>query len=154
MCRHLLPPSAQQARALGKHIRALGPAFRAEAVIVSPLTRTLETAAGVFGAGPWQSGDPQPPLMREQVGGTGQPPASSFVQGWWGAHAGGKMLVCVKRMLRHHLVCHEQAHTLPLSADSGARQAVGTARHQCIGLPTIHCLGGVQVRPAGTVELV
>lgn len=64
-----LASCSRQARALGKHIRALGPAFRADAIIVSPLTRTLETAAGVFGAGPWQSGDPQPPLMREQVGG-------------------------------------------------------------------------------------
>ncbi|PRW45389.1 phosphoglycerate mutase 1 isoform X2 [Chlorella sorokiniana] len=64
---HLTDFGWRQARALGKHIRALGPAFRADAVIVSPLTRTLETAAGVFGAGPWQSGDPQPPFMLEQT---------------------------------------------------------------------------------------
>lgn len=152
MCRHLLPPSAQQARALGKHIRTLGPAFRADAVIVSPLTRTLETAAGVFGAGPWQSGDPQPPLMREQVG-RGWTAPSECSCGELGQMQFARCLSASNRMLRHHLVCHEQ-HTLPMSADSGARQAVGAARHQCIGLPTIHCLGGVQVRPTGTVELV
>ncbi|KAI7841457.1 hypothetical protein COHA_004852 [Chlorella ohadii] len=64
---HLTDFGWRQARALGKHIRALGPAFRADAIIVSPLTRTLETAAGVFGQGAWQSGDPQPPLMLEQT---------------------------------------------------------------------------------------
>jgi hypothetical protein len=41
-------------------------------VIVSPLTRTLETAAGVFGAGAWQEGEQQPPLMLEQVEGGGR----------------------------------------------------------------------------------
>lgn len=65
---HLTDFGWRQARALGRHIRALGGAFRADAIIVSPLTRTLETAAGVFGGECWQQGDPQPPLMLEQVG--------------------------------------------------------------------------------------
>ena len=50
---HLTPAGWQQALALRAHLAGLGPAFRPGLVVVSPLTRTLETAAGVFGA-PWQ----------------------------------------------------------------------------------------------------
>jgi phosphohistidine phosphatase SixA len=57
-----------QAWALNWHIKQLGSRFRVDAVVVSPLTRTLETAAGVFGSGPWREGsNSQPPLMLEQV---------------------------------------------------------------------------------------
>ena len=64
---HLTPTGWQQAWALNSHIRALGTAFCADLVVVSPLVRTLETAAGVFGAGRWQADEPQPPLMLVQV---------------------------------------------------------------------------------------
>ncbi|KAL4853906.1 Phosphoglycerate mutase-like protein [Chlorella vulgaris] len=57
-----------QAWALNWHIKQLGSRFRVDAVVVSPLTRTLETAAGVFGSGPWREGSSsQPPLMLEQT---------------------------------------------------------------------------------------
>lgn len=48
---HLTTVGWQQAAALRRHIQGL-PGFRADLVVVSPLTRTLETAAGVFGGGP------------------------------------------------------------------------------------------------------
>lgn len=64
-----LPPLTHslQALVLNKHIQGLGSSFRVDAVVVSPLTRTLETAAGVFGRGRWPEGDTQPPLMVAQV---------------------------------------------------------------------------------------
>lgn len=64
---HLTAEGWAQALALGQHIRSLGPTFRADAVVISPLTRALETAAGAFGVGPWQRSDPQPPFMVEQT---------------------------------------------------------------------------------------
>lgn len=54
---HLTPLGWQQAHALRGHLRSLGPAFRADVVVISPLTRTLETAAGAFGTGKWCLGD-------------------------------------------------------------------------------------------------
>lgn len=51
---HLTPAGWEQALALRAHLAGLGPAFRPGLVVVSPLTRTLQTAAGVFGSGPWQ----------------------------------------------------------------------------------------------------
>lgn len=43
---HLTDFGWRQAAALGRHIRGLGAEFRADAVVVSPLTRTLETVGG------------------------------------------------------------------------------------------------------------
>lgn len=53
---HLTDLGWRQAHALGRHIHAMGAAFRADVVVVSPLTRTLETAAAAFGRGPWAPG--------------------------------------------------------------------------------------------------
>ncbi|KAI3425092.1 hypothetical protein D9Q98_008470 [Chlorella vulgaris] len=65
---HLTDFGWHQAWALNWHIKQLGSRFRVDAVVVSPLTRTLETAAGVFGSGPWREGsNSQPPLMLEQT---------------------------------------------------------------------------------------
>jgi hypothetical protein len=64
---HPSPVPTLQALALNKHIQGLGSGFQVDAVVVSPLTRTLETAAGVFGRGRWQEGDAQLPLMVAQV---------------------------------------------------------------------------------------
>lgn len=64
---HLTPYGWAQARKLNSHIKQLGSRFRADAIIVSPLMRTLETAAGVFGSGLWQEDDLPPPLMLRQV---------------------------------------------------------------------------------------
>lgn len=63
---HLTPYGWAQARKLNSHIKQLGSRFRADAIIVSPLMRTLETAAGVFGSGLWQEDDLPPPLMLRQ----------------------------------------------------------------------------------------
>jgi hypothetical protein len=52
---HLTPRGWQQARALGRHMFTHLPCLEVQLVVVSPLMRTLETAAGVFGldsAGP------------------------------------------------------------------------------------------------------
>lgn len=46
---HLTPTGWKQAAALKAHIQKLEPQLGIQVVIVSPLTRTLETAVGVFG---------------------------------------------------------------------------------------------------------
>lgn len=45
-----------------------------------------------------------------------------------------------------HCCCLSGRPPQLLPADLGTWQAVGAARHQRCGLPTIHCLGGLQVR--------
>lgn len=47
---HLTPRGWAQTAALQQHLQALQPQLGIELVVVSPLRRTLETAAGVFGA--------------------------------------------------------------------------------------------------------
>ncbi|KAF6262965.1 histidine phosphatase superfamily [Scenedesmus sp. NREL 46B-D3] len=47
---HLTPRGWAQTAALQQHLAALQPQLDVELVVVSPLRRTLETAAGVFGA--------------------------------------------------------------------------------------------------------
>ncbi|CAL8471428.1 g10970 [Coccomyxa elongata] len=61
---HLTPFGWHQAAALQQHIKALQPPLDIEVVIVSPLMRTLETAAGVFGGG----SETAQPLMLRQTG--------------------------------------------------------------------------------------
>eukprot|EP00884_Botryococcus_braunii_P017257 jgi/Botrbrau1/4214/Bobra.0044s0017.1 len=46
---HLTPFGWQQTEVLRNHIQSSQPPYNVEVVIVSPLTRTLETAVGVFG---------------------------------------------------------------------------------------------------------
>ena len=60
---HLTERGWRQAHALRDHIAALPEPLRVEAVIVSPLSRALETAAGAFGGGTWRSASEGPLLM-------------------------------------------------------------------------------------------
>ena len=60
---HLTDHGWRQAHALRNHHAALPEPLRVDAVIVSPLSRALETAAGAFGGGAWRSADDGPPLM-------------------------------------------------------------------------------------------
>jgi len=53
----------QQVDNLRKHIWKTGIASRIELVVTSPLTRTMQTAVGVFGGGGYIDGDASPPLM-------------------------------------------------------------------------------------------
>lgn len=56
-----------QAHALGRHMRGQAPTSGVQLVVVSPLVRALETAAGVFGLDPGQCGSEPPTwLMAEQ----------------------------------------------------------------------------------------
>lgn len=59
----LTPLGWQQVDNLRKHIWKTGIASRIELVVTSPLTRTMQTAAGVFGGGGYIDGDACPPLM-------------------------------------------------------------------------------------------
>ena len=56
-----------QAEALKRHIGNQSE-VRPDVVIVSPLTRALETAVGVFGGGLWHENDEAQPLMLSQEG--------------------------------------------------------------------------------------
>ena len=60
---HLTEHGWRQAHALRDHIAALPEPLRVDAIIVSPLSRALETAAGAFGGGAWRSAADGPPLM-------------------------------------------------------------------------------------------
>lgn len=62
---HLTDFGWQQAAAL-KHHNQGQPDVKPEVVIVSPMTRAIETAVGAFGGGKWQNGDHSQPLMIEQ----------------------------------------------------------------------------------------
>lgn len=76
---HLTEKGWQQAAALKKHIAASG-RIRPEVIIVSPLTRAMETAVGAFGGPVWHEGDAELPLMAEVAGGkfsTAHPAVSS-----------------------------------------------------------------------------
>lgn len=58
--------SFMQAAALRRHV--LGqPGVRPQVIIVSPMTRAIETAIGAFGGDKWETTDSNPPLMLEQA---------------------------------------------------------------------------------------
>lgn len=57
-----------QAHALQKHIAQLPDPLKLEAVIVSPLSRALQTAVGAFGGASCQQGDNDKILMVAQEG--------------------------------------------------------------------------------------
>eukprot|EP00195_Chlamydomonas_chlamydogama_P015983 CAMPEP_0202911318 /NCGR_PEP_ID=MMETSP1392-20130828/54635_1 /ASSEMBLY_ACC=CAM_ASM_000868 /TAXON_ID=225041 /ORGANISM="Chlamydomonas chlamydogama, Strain SAG 11-48b" /LENGTH=209 /DNA_ID=CAMNT_0049601783 /DNA_START=221 /DNA_END=847 /DNA_ORIENTATION=+ len=63
---HLTERGWKQAALLGQHIRSAN--MPVELVVTSPLTRTLETACGVFGRPALQKNAPGPLLMTEQEG--------------------------------------------------------------------------------------
>ena len=62
---HLTEEGWRQAHALCAHTRGLPEPLLVDAVIVSPLTRALETAAGVFGGAEWRPGAGGTPLMTQ-----------------------------------------------------------------------------------------
>lgn len=57
-----------QAEALHRHIQNLPEQLQIDLVVSSPLTRTLETATGVFAGRAWSDDSQGIPLMREQSG--------------------------------------------------------------------------------------
>ena len=59
-------PKCMQAHALRKHLAQLTEPLRVEAVIVSPLSRALQTAVGAFGGDACQPGAPGEVLMVAQ----------------------------------------------------------------------------------------
>lgn len=60
-------PSGTQAEALHKHIDRLPERLQVDLVVSSPLTRTLETAVGVFANEEWRDNGHGAPLMAEQT---------------------------------------------------------------------------------------
>ncbi|KAH9295317.1 hypothetical protein KI387_038905, partial [Taxus chinensis] len=64
----LTPLGWEQVNNLRKHIGNNGIASRIELVVTSPLTRTMQTAVGVFGGVSYIDGDSSPPLMVAGVG--------------------------------------------------------------------------------------
>ena len=64
--RFLLMFHCDQAHSLREHIRQLPEDLQLQAIIISPLTRTLETAIGAFGGDAWKVGDAAEPLMVAQ----------------------------------------------------------------------------------------
>eukprot|EP00246_Nothoceros_aenigmaticus_P001577 TRINITY_DN12078_c0_g1_i1.p1 TRINITY_DN12078_c0_g1~~TRINITY_DN12078_c0_g1_i1.p1 ORF type:complete len:287 (+),score=40.21 TRINITY_DN12078_c0_g1_i1:159-1019(+) len=58
----------KQVAALRKHVQEMGILDSLELVVTSPLTRTMQTASGVFGGGDLESDNSEPPLMAEGVG--------------------------------------------------------------------------------------
>lgn len=55
-----------QARKLRQHIQGLPDSLQLQAVVVSPLTRAIETAIGAFGGADWTQADSAQPLMLAQ----------------------------------------------------------------------------------------
>ncbi|XP_076924696.1 phosphoglycerate mutase-like protein [Bidens hawaiensis] len=74
----LTPLGWDQVDNLQKHLHASGIFKNTELVIVSPLMRTMQTAAGAFGGGVLADGSDVPPLMAEFTGGSNRPAVSSL----------------------------------------------------------------------------
>ncbi|XP_028777687.1 phosphoglycerate mutase-like protein 1 isoform X1 [Neltuma alba] len=64
----LTPLGWKQVDHLRAHVQACGLSKKIELVISSPLLRTMQTAAGVFGGEAYTDGIDAPPLMKENVG--------------------------------------------------------------------------------------
>ncbi|XP_024532652.1 phosphoglycerate mutase-like protein [Selaginella moellendorffii] len=73
----LTPNGWNQVARLRKHVVDTGLGNGIELVVVSPLTRTLQTAVGVFGGGEFVDGEIAPPLMVNGVGKSPHPAVSS-----------------------------------------------------------------------------
>ncbi|KAL9685154.1 hypothetical protein QQ045_022601 [Rhodiola kirilowii] len=74
----LTPLGWQQVDNLRKHVQACGLSKKIELVIVSPLTRTIQTAVGVFGGGDCTDGVDAPPLMSANAGDSNRAAISSL----------------------------------------------------------------------------
>ncbi|RVW56209.1 Phosphoglycerate mutase-like protein 1 [Vitis vinifera] len=75
---HLTPLGWQQVDTLHKHVQACGLSKKVELVVVSPLLRTMQTAAGVFGGESYKDGIDVTPLMVANVGNSERPAISSL----------------------------------------------------------------------------
>ncbi|KAL6767418.1 hypothetical protein ACKKBF_B35155 [Auxenochlorella protothecoides x Auxenochlorella symbiontica] len=64
---HLTSKGWEQARQLGEELRSTAAYQAPDVVIVSPLTRALETAAGVYGIARWTADSTTKPLMLPQA---------------------------------------------------------------------------------------
>lgn len=74
----LTPLGWEQVDNLRKHVRASGLSKKIELVIVSPLTRTMQTAVGIFGGEGYSNGVDVTPLMVENAFDSGHPAISSL----------------------------------------------------------------------------
>ncbi|XP_008785315.1 phosphoglycerate mutase-like protein 1 isoform X1 [Phoenix dactylifera] len=75
---HLTPLGWDQVDNLRKHVHACGLARKIDLVITSPLLRTMQTAAGVFGGESYADGVSAPPLMVANAGNSRRPAISSL----------------------------------------------------------------------------
>lgn len=75
---HLTPLGWEQVDNLRKHVNECGLAKKIELVITSPLTRTMQTAVGVFGGDNLSDGQSAPPLMVESAENSGRSAISSL----------------------------------------------------------------------------
>ncbi|XP_062164645.1 phosphoglycerate mutase-like protein 1 [Alnus glutinosa] len=75
---HLSPLGWKQVDNLRTHVQSSGLSKRIDLVIVSPLLRTLQTAAGVFGGEAYTGGVNVPPLMVANTGNSDHPAISSL----------------------------------------------------------------------------
>ncbi|XLU65412.1 hypothetical protein S245_024621 [Arachis hypogaea] len=74
----LTPLGWKQVANLRNHVKSCGLSKRIELVIVSPLLRTMQTAAGVFGGEAHADGNKEAPLMTQNVGDSNHPAISSL----------------------------------------------------------------------------
>ncbi|XP_054799007.1 phosphoglycerate mutase-like protein 1 isoform X2 [Prosopis cineraria] len=74
----LTPLGWKQVDNLRAHVQACGLSKKIELVISSPLLRTMQTAAGVFGGEAYTDGIDAPPLMKDNVGHSGRAAISSL----------------------------------------------------------------------------
>ncbi|GAB4852474.1 hypothetical protein Ancab_016688 [Ancistrocladus abbreviatus] len=74
----LTPLGWEQVDNLRKHVHATGLSKRIELVITSPLTRTMQTAAGVFGGDGYTDAIDVAPLMVANTGNSNRPAISSL----------------------------------------------------------------------------
>lgn len=74
----LTPFGWDQVDNLREHARETGLLKKIELVVTSPLTRTMQTAGGVFGGDAYIDGVDAPPLMVTDAGNSGRPSISSL----------------------------------------------------------------------------
>lgn len=75
---HLTPLGWDQVDKLRNHVHACGLSKKIDLVITSPLLRTMQTAAGVFGGESYSDGVNAPPLMVANAGNSNRPAISSL----------------------------------------------------------------------------
>eukprot|EP00887_Chlorella_sp_A99_P000005 scaffold16.g5.t1 len=160
---HLTDLGWRQAHALGRHIHAMGAAFRADVVVVSPLTRTLETAAAAFGRGPWAPGqDGSTALMLPQEAVPGRRAAQAGISAagcpplvaWEGCREHLGEHPCDKRRRISEIspsfpavdfgligkLAAQTAMHIEVAADAGAEQTADAGAEQLTSSQSLHML--------------